>query len=276
DVSTSSSIWSLTTETASSNGGNGGNGEDPPVNTPPVANASAGEPYQGFVNSEILFNGTLSHDPDDNGYIKSWEWDFGDGTNGSGEIVIHIYSNPGTYMVALTVTDDKDAEDTDETTAIIGQPNNHPTAPTVDGVTSGDKDTEYTYTAVSTDLDGDNISYIFDWNDGTENTKTEFFGNNTIVNATHTWTSAGVYMLKVSAKDENNALSGTVELMILIDVCYCGSIGYLIDNNGDGIYDVFSCNETGEKTLVEQKDGINQIQHMIMALLIMIPPIIGR
>jgi len=261
DVSNAGPIWSFTTESSDTNGGNGGNGGNGEgiTNLPPVADASAGEPYQGFAYSEILFNGTLSYDSDDDGYIASWHWNFGDGTNGTGEITTHIYFNPGIYTISLTVTDNEDAEDIDETTVVISQPNNPPIAPTIDGVISGDKDTEYTYTAVSTDLDGDNISYIFDWGDDTENTKTEFFSNNTIVNTTHTWTSAGVYMLKVSAEDENSVMSGMTKMMVLIDVEveFIDDVinGYLIDYGKDGTFDVFYNNLTGDETVVERQNG---------------------
>ena len=44
-----------------------------------------------------------SYDPD--GYIVSWQWDFGDGETGAGRVVNHTYSEAGTYHVTLTVTD---------------------------------------------------------------------------------------------------------------------------------------------------------------------------
>jgi hypothetical protein len=37
--------------------------------------------------------------------IVSYEWDFGDGTTGTGKTVNHIYEKPGTYKVTLTVKD---------------------------------------------------------------------------------------------------------------------------------------------------------------------------
>ncbi|MBD3187514.1 PKD domain-containing protein [Candidatus Bathyarchaeota archaeon] len=37
--------------------------------------------------------------------IASFTWEFGDGTNGSGEIASHDYTSPGTYTVSLYVTD---------------------------------------------------------------------------------------------------------------------------------------------------------------------------
>ncbi|GAH14381.1 unnamed protein product, partial [marine sediment metagenome] len=85
----------------------------PRVNIPPTADASAGETYQGSVGKEITFNGSNSSDLD--GTITEWFWDFGDGTNGTGEITSHNYSTPGTYNVTLTVTDNKGDTGTYET-----------------------------------------------------------------------------------------------------------------------------------------------------------------
>jgi chitodextrinase len=93
------------------------------INTPPVADLSAGGPYQGFVNSELTFDGSKSSDSD--GTILSWSWNFGDGTNGSGKIITHVYTTPGTYQVNLTVTDNDRAINTD-TSAVILKVNNPP------------------------------------------------------------------------------------------------------------------------------------------------------
>jgi len=51
----------------------------------------------------VRFNASSSYDPD--GQIISWQWEFGDATNGSGEEITHVYAAPGTYTVTLTVTD---------------------------------------------------------------------------------------------------------------------------------------------------------------------------
>jgi len=54
--------------------------------------------------------GIGSYDPD--GTIDSWNWDFGDGNTGSGEIVWYAYHASGTYNVTLTVTDNEDHTNT--------------------------------------------------------------------------------------------------------------------------------------------------------------------
>ena len=45
------------------------------------------------------------------GEIDGYEWDFGDGDEGAGEIVEHSYSEGGEYPVTLTVIDDDGYED---------------------------------------------------------------------------------------------------------------------------------------------------------------------
>jgi PKD repeat protein len=58
----------------------------------------------GEVDQEILFDGSLSWDPD--GSIIDWSWDFGDENTGSGKYTTHNYTSSGGKMVTLIVTDD--------------------------------------------------------------------------------------------------------------------------------------------------------------------------
>lgn len=82
------------------------------VNDPPVAS------YDYACNLLTCnFDGSGSIDAD--GYIVSYDWDFGDGNFGSGVTPSHDYSITGDYTVLLTVTDDGGATGTDTQTVSV-------------------------------------------------------------------------------------------------------------------------------------------------------------
>jgi len=56
------------------------------------------------VDKDIYF--VDDSDPDGGTPLVSWYWDFGDGTFSSAQDPVHAYSNPGTYEVTLTVTNE--------------------------------------------------------------------------------------------------------------------------------------------------------------------------
>jgi DNA-binding beta-propeller fold protein YncE len=51
------------------------------------------------------FEGGASLDPD--GTVTSWSWSFGDGATATGHAASHVYQQPGTYTVTLTIADDE-------------------------------------------------------------------------------------------------------------------------------------------------------------------------
>jgi len=84
-------------------------GELLPDVTPPVA--EAGEDQTVKLGEEVFFNGSASYDP--NGSIARWDWDFADGTNGTGMLATHTYMTPGVKVVTLNVTDAANNTDID-------------------------------------------------------------------------------------------------------------------------------------------------------------------
>lgn len=74
-----------------------------PLNQPPGAD------FFFAVDGLLGYFTDLSLDPD--GYIESWDWDFGDGEGSDLISPSHLYAEPGTYSVTLTVTDDGSAVD---------------------------------------------------------------------------------------------------------------------------------------------------------------------
>jgi hypothetical protein len=69
--------------------------------------ADAGGPYEAAEDEEVNFDGSASDDPD--GEIEAYDWDFGDGTEGTGVSPVHSFDEPGEYTVTLLVTDDDGA-----------------------------------------------------------------------------------------------------------------------------------------------------------------------
>ncbi|MDP8254920.1 MAG: PKD domain-containing protein [Candidatus Alcyoniella australis] len=71
------------------------------------------DPLPATTGQTVRFDGSDSFDPCDE--LANYSWQFGDGTAGEGVIPEHIYNEPGTYSVALIVTD------SDEQTAQLVQ-----------------------------------------------------------------------------------------------------------------------------------------------------------
>jgi len=224
-----------------------------PTNKNPIADASAGAPYQGVVNSTIIFDGLRSYDPD--GTIIEWLWVFGDNTNDTGKTVQHIYSKAGTFIVTLTVTDNEGATNNDTIRCMISQINNRPpTKPTITGPRNGTKNIIYTYSAASTDVDNDTIQYIFDWDDPLSMSQySGFLPNNTSFITNHSWPAAGRYEITVTVTD--NQTENSSKIIIYIDSVQISEIGYLLDNDSDGTYDAFYSYFLEGITTVQKKNG---------------------
>jgi PKD repeat protein len=231
--------------------GDGDGDTVPSENKKPIANVSAGKPYHGVVNSKILFDGSRSYDPD--GTITKWFWVFGDNTNGIGKMVNHTYSKIGAYKVTLTVTDNEGATNTDTTNCMISRINNTPiTKPIITGPTNGKKNTLYTYTALSTDRDNDQVLYIFYWQGPTSVPQSSgFLPNGSSFTVSHSWATAGRYDVTVTVTDENQTESSS-NITVYIDALQTADLGYLLDNDGDGIYDAFYSDVSKQITTVQK------------------------
>jgi PKD repeat protein len=97
----------------------------PAPNLPPVPHVSflPSEPEAG---EPIRFDASLSTDPD--GAIDQTWWDFGDGEAAVGEAVEHVYAAPGTYLLSLTISDDRGAITVWEEPLMVRAPHTRPVA----------------------------------------------------------------------------------------------------------------------------------------------------
>ncbi|MFE3846080.1 C25 family cysteine peptidase, partial [Thermoplasmatota archaeon] len=76
-----------------------------------------------------------------------------------------------------------------------------------EGPTSANIKEEHTYTAITTDPDGDQIFYLFDWGDGEFSGWVGPYDSNQIGDASHIWTDRGDYEIRVKAKDDHGVQS---------------------------------------------------------------------
>jgi PKD repeat protein len=131
------------------------------VNSPPVASFSAEPPISS---ARIHFSAAASHDPD--GKIRGYLWDFGDGSEGSGVEVDHIFDKPGEYRVKLTVVDNSEASNSTASAVKTVFINKKPIAKAGDDVLAG-VGQEIIFDGLgSYDPDGELGEYIWDFGDG--------------------------------------------------------------------------------------------------------------
>ena len=81
-----------------------------------VPSVNAGNDQTVKVGATVTFDASASTD---NVGIISYEWDFGDGTTGTGITTTHTYANSGTYTVTLTVKDAADNSATHKITVTV-------------------------------------------------------------------------------------------------------------------------------------------------------------
>lgn len=235
-----SQLWNFTTKkTDSSGGGSSGGGGGIIENLPPDANASLSD-TNGFVHSQIQFDGSLSTD---DGYITAWEWDFDDGHFGSGEKTTHIYTTKGEYQVTLTVTDDAGSQSQDLLTISIITANTPPESPYIEGIENGTNNQNYHFIISSSDIDNDTLHIEIEWGDTTNET-IQLNSSEQQVSITHSWTLPGPYTIRVRVFD-SYTWSSTTEKTVLIDTLYFPDVGYLIDTDNDSVYDVVRLDESG-------------------------------
>ena len=139
------------------------------------------------------------------GSIASYQWDFGDGSNGTGKTVSHTYVAAGSYTVALTITDDKGATATQRTSISVTKANVAPKA----AFTHSVSELVVSFDASgSSDSDGSIASYQWDFGDGS---------NGTGKTVSHTYVAAGSYTATLTVTDDKK-LSASVSYSIQLNV----------------------------------------------------------
>jgi PKD repeat protein len=133
-----------------------------------------------------------SRDPDADGTIQGWSWNFGDGNTSTQQNPSHTYASAGTYSVTLTVTDNNSIIDSISHGVTTTSENTPPTA----DFTFITSELTADFTDASTDPDGTVESWS--WNFGDGNTSTQ-------QNPSHSYATAGTYSVSLTVTDNDSA-----------------------------------------------------------------------
>lgn len=145
---------------------------------------------QCFASPVILKDASVAN----NNTITNWKWDFGDGQSQSatqGGQLSHVYGNPGSYNVQLTITDAGGCSSTSPPYSKTVEVYGPKAAFGVSGTNVPLNSTIQFYN--NTNVYGsDNTQYTWDFGDGTKGTN---------ANEEHTYPQPGTYIVKLTAKD---------------------------------------------------------------------------
>jgi len=132
---------------------------------------------------------------------KIWEYETGSSIDGSSPAIANGKVYIGSSDKSIYCFGDEG-----------NRPPNKPTVPS--GITSGTKGIQYSYSTSTTDLDEDQVYYMWDWGDELS----DWLGphpSGVTVETDHTWTEQGSYEIKVKSKDIYDAESSWSSSLIV-------------------------------------------------------------
>ncbi|MBL7557887.1 MAG: PKD domain-containing protein [Bdellovibrionaceae bacterium] len=180
------------------------------ANLPPLADFTySATDY--IAPATVNFSGLLSRDQD-SGYIAAYEWNFGDGSFGSGSLISHVYSNPGNYNAVLTIIDNAGAKGS-KTQVVNIKANQLPVARfnIVPKTALGELRVEVDGSA-SSDADGTIESYTINWNDGSNEESTADYPR-----FDHVYAAAGQKQITLKVKDSRGGLGTSTQTVLVQD-----------------------------------------------------------
>ncbi len=197
---------------------------------------------------------------DDDGYIRSWLWHFGDGQNSTEQAPTHTYRCKGTYTVVLTVTDN--SGELNASSVDVNVVNLPPTAdfsfypkePVMGDVVH--------FRDASNDPDGGIFEIEWDFGDGyTSNDQ----------NPIHSYRDAGVYSVRLVAEDEEGEVNAVTKILRVLQkhdmvLIVKDILGLTLSNAEIKVYSNDECvasgatDEKGILLLSEMPEGLYEIR----------------
>ena len=163
------------------------------VNTPPVAAFDA--PQKTCVDSSVRFD--AGNTRDDTPDTLTYMWNFGDGSRGEGKTATHTYDKGGMYDVTLMVDDNAGTACSVDSIQKSLRVNSAPVADAGKDVDMCLRSLDEDYTVYfdgsgSRDRDGDSLTYMWDFGDGSTDRGEK---------VTHVYEKSGDYRAKLTVDD---------------------------------------------------------------------------
>jgi PKD repeat protein len=173
---------------------------------PPVFRSWGADRTSGPAPLDVAFHAVAS-DPD--GGKVTYRWEFGDGGSSLVAEADHTYLEPGTFTAKVTATDETGSSASKEVVITVSEPqgNGLPTVEAAAVPASGKAPLEVQFTAQGTDPDDDELTYSWDFGDGTADAAGR--------RVKHTYTANGTYTATVTADDGNGGTAtDTIEIVV--------------------------------------------------------------
>ncbi len=171
----------------------------------PISEFSA--PKMAPVSEPVTFNGSKSSGEGSN--ITAWNWEMGDGTTETGDIIEHVYSKPGKYFIKLNIETDSETQCSSAPYQDYIIINDGPVAVAGEDKFGGVNEDMIFNASSSRDSDGSIVNYSWDFGDGTTARGIE---------SVHRYSEPGVFNAVLTVKDNtemsNNTSKDTVEIRI--------------------------------------------------------------
>ncbi len=178
------------------------------INTAPYANAGADRVV--CPGNPVLFDASLSTDPDNDSLY--FEWQFGDGSSAASSRVEHRYTKAGTYNVVLLASDRSGSNCQAMADTAIIKVNTTPVpvpGKAISAFTGGAYDAVIFDALTSSDPDGDPLTFEWDFGDGTKDSGSF---------VKHMFTKPGNYKVTLTVKDDSGLTCGTAVSVFDVNV----------------------------------------------------------
>jgi PKD repeat protein len=172
-------------------------GRSPEITAGPTATPTK----VSLADGSVSFSVTAT---DADGDALTYEWDFDDGSSGTGASPTHVYTAPGIYTAVVTVTDG--ANETPASVVVtVNSPPTLTVGPTVSPPVVSPTAATVDFSVTALDANGDPMTYLWSFGDG---------ATATTASASHTYAAMGEYTVGLTVSDgiDDTTWTGTVRV----------------------------------------------------------------